>query len=54
MRYHAGFANPTVAGYFSGGDSATTVYKWAFPSDSVTTTTAAPLSMGNHAGFANP
>jgi len=32
----------------------TTVYKWSFPSDAVSTTTSAPAGMRNHAGFANP
>jgi hypothetical protein len=61
MYYDAGFANPAVAGYFSRGfDNSlgfsietTTVYKWAFPADTVTTTTAAPATMVSHAGFAN-
>ena len=42
------------AGYFSRGVSTTTVYKWTFPADAVTTTTAAPATMDSHAGFANP
>jgi hypothetical protein len=59
-RYHAGFANPAVAGYFSRGATGftfetgtTTVYKWAFPSDAVSTTTSSPASMSFHAGFAS-
>jgi hypothetical protein len=41
-------------GYFSRGISTTTVYEWAFPTDIVSTTTAAPATMIAHAGFANP
>jgi hypothetical protein len=40
------------AGYFSSQNS-TTVYKWAFPSDTVTTTTAAPNTGLGTSGFAN-
>ena len=43
-----------VAGYFSRGDNFPDVYKWAFPSDSVSTTTLAPDDMDEHAGFADP
>ena len=53
MNQHAGFANPSVAGYFSRG-GVTIVFKWAFPADTVTTITAAPANMNQHAGFANP
>jgi hypothetical protein len=42
------------AGYFSRGQFTTTVYKWAFPADTVSTTTAAPAEMDIHTGFANP
>jgi hypothetical protein len=42
-----------VAGYFSRGDIIT-VYKWTFPSDTVSTTSAAPATMFTHAGFADP
>jgi hypothetical protein len=41
-----------VAGYFSRGDGTAFVYKWAFPSDTVSTTTNAPFDMEAHAGFA--
>jgi hypothetical protein len=43
-----------VAGYFSRGDFTATVYKWAFPADTVSTTTAAPTGMDQNSGFANP
>jgi hypothetical protein len=61
MILHAGFANPAVAGYFSQGDvpqptSATSpkVFKWTFPTDTVTTTTSAPQQFSDHGGFSNP
>jgi hypothetical protein len=40
-----------VSGYFA---TTATVYKWAFPADTVSTTTAAPANLSSHAGFANP
>jgi len=48
----AGGAGP-AEGYFSAGNGSTTVYKWAFPSDSVSTTTAAPAAIIRNAGFAS-
>jgi hypothetical protein len=42
------------AGYFSRSDSNADVYKWAFPSDAVSTTTSSPANMVANAGFANP
>ena len=43
-----------VAGYFSRGQNNTPVYKWAFPADTVSTTTASTANLSRHAGFANP
>ena len=58
MSYNMGFANPSVAGYFGrgydGATSYTTVYKWAFPADTVSTTTAAPDTISFSHGFSNP
>ena len=42
------------AGYFSQGYFSQTVYKWAFPADTVSTTTSAPDYLSSGSGFANP
>jgi hypothetical protein len=48
-----------VAGYFSEGTGSTgagqssSVYKWAFPTDTVSATTSALASMNRHGGFSN-
>lgn len=47
-------ANNGVAGYFSRGAGYFDVYKLAFPTDAVSTTTPTPgVGMSSHAGFAN-
>lgn len=58
MYQHAGFSNPSVAGYFSKGRNISVpteaiMYKWGFPSDSVSTTTAPPASMYKNAGLSH-
>jgi len=50
---HAGFANSSIAGYFARGQNLTDVYKWSFPADTVSTTTAAPAYNEINDGFSN-
>jgi len=50
---NAGFNNSNNAGYLSRSSSQTTVYKIAFPADTVSTTTAAPDTMRGNSGFQN-
>jgi hypothetical protein len=58
MRHGRGFANPAVAGYLSRGRHGGTIYKWAFPSNTVSTTTVAGATLGtdanSHGGFSHP
>jgi hypothetical protein len=43
-----------VAGYMTRGDINSNVYKWSFPSETVSSTTSAPVYMRGSRGFGNP